>query len=827
MSAACIGTLPADLEAIPTELLSLDQWIAWWSVSGEGKAIQLPSRRMSPVLKHQAKPHKLPINPRTGGLAATTRSKTWSSFDEARAVARRWSLTGVGFVFSNADPYSGVDIDNCRNADNGKIAGWALKIVEALRSYTEVSPSGTGVHIIVRGDFPARQGNQIAFNGGKVEMFSRDRYFTFTGSHVVGTPTEILDRQTELLSLHKQLFASRRQRAGSKELAPMPPTQITDADLIEAAKRARNGSKFERLWNGQWDGDYPSHSEADLALCCLLAFWTGSDAVRVDDLFRQSGLMRDKWDVQDYRQRTITAALANIANGLRPRRRSGAKSDVALFADYERDRSNGDRNDGVPDLLFYPHTDTGNAERLVRLYGSDIRFCADTKRWLAWDGRRWTSGNIRQIKNLFKKTIRKTGMQATDIADGEKREAAEKHARQSESAPRIKAALDCAECEERIGIEANALDKHPFLLNCHNGTLDLRTGNLRAHDRLDLITKLLHVNYRADATCPQFLRFLHRIMGDEGDAGSNERSDRLVAYLQKCLGYALTADTSEKAIFCFFGSGNNGKTTLLEITRFILTEYSTQLFIDSLMAHHSGESNTSRADLADLWGTRFVTTSEAEEGQRLAIGKLKYLTQGMGGIKACRKYENPITFEATHKLFLDANHRPIIHSADKAVWNRLKPIPFLVTIPPEEIDKTLLEKLKAEAEGILAWMVQGCLRWRTEGLGEPPEVTDAVSTWQVDSNRFLAFLDEHYERRAESWVPVAHLLPTYRAWCEANGEESRLTGSAFGAELVRLGFKKSVRESGRVRVWIGLRVRDSSDASGAANDKVTASDTKS
>src|SRR5437870_6474485 len=136
-----------------------------------------------------------------------------------------------------------------------------------------------------------------------------------------------------------------------------------------------------------------------------------------------------------------------------------------------------------------------------------------------------------------------------------------------------------------------------------------------------------------------------------------------------------------------------------------------QVLIDSLTVHRSRESSTSLSDLADLRGTRFVTTSEAEQGQRLAVGKLKYLTQGMGEIKTCRKYENPIKFTATHKLFLDANHKPIIRGAEKAVWNRLKPVPFTVTISTKEMDKGLLGKLKCEAEGILAWMIDGCRLW--------------------------------------------------------------------------------------------------------------------
>jgi putative DNA primase/helicase len=315
-------------------------------------------------------------------------------------------------------------------------------------------------------------------------------------------------------------------------------------------------------------------------------------------------------------------------------------------------------------------------------------------------------------------------------------------------------------------------------------------------------------------------------MGDEQNAETGVRAQRLVEFLQKCFGYALTADVSEKVIFCFFGSGNNGKTTLLEIIRFVLREYSAQVLVDSLMAHQSRESNTSLADLADLRGTRFVTTSEAEEGQRLAVGKLKYLTQGMGDIKACRKYENPIIFAATHKLFLDANHKPVIRSAEKAIWKRLRAIPFLVTIPPEEIDKSLLEKLKTEAEGILAWMVEGCQLWMRDGLGEPPEVEEASSEWQAESDRFLVFLNDTFVFQQDRWVAVAEAWRAYSVWCEANREETRLNKSDFDRKLTDSGCRRGVRNGGTIRAWIGIRFTDWNDDEITPSDKVTSGDAK-
>jgi putative DNA primase/helicase len=292
---------------IPAELLRCPQWIAWWSVVGRGGLVQLPNGRWTGVLKAQAKPHKLPIDPRTGGLAASTRSATWSSAEDANAAVKKWSLTGIGFVFSDSDGYGGVDIDNCRNPNTGQIEEWAWEIIRALNSYTELSPSGTGIHIIVGGKLPPGKGNQTVHAGGKVEMFSRARYFTFTGIHVDDTPVKIFDRQAQLLTLHSQLF-THRDAPAEESSSRVSLVLSGDDELIARARRAKNGSKFERLWNGQWEGDYPSQSEADLALCWLLAFWTRKDRARIDGLFRRSGLMRKKWLRQDYREDTLAKA---------------------------------------------------------------------------------------------------------------------------------------------------------------------------------------------------------------------------------------------------------------------------------------------------------------------------------------------------------------------------------------------------------------------------------------------------------------------------------------------------------------------------------------
>jgi putative DNA primase/helicase len=299
----------------PLELRLLPQWVAWRFEQRDGK------------------PTKVPIDARTRGRASTTDHRTWADYGTAYAAYQRFRLDGIGFVFSTSDPYSGVDLDNCRNPESGEIAEWAWAVICELNSYTEISPSGTGVKIWVKGKLPPGARNRTKFASGEIEIYSRGRYFTVTGWHLSNTPPEIGDRQAELTSLHAQIFATK-----ATKLNPMNgdrrrfPVSIADADLVSRASAARNGGKFSRLWNGvmgDYDGD---ESRADMALCDMLAFWTGRDPARMDRLFRASGLYREKWEREDYRTRTLESAIDRANAVWTPSRRNANASLVRGIA---------------------------------------------------------------------------------------------------------------------------------------------------------------------------------------------------------------------------------------------------------------------------------------------------------------------------------------------------------------------------------------------------------------------------------------------------------------------------------------------------------------
>lgn len=456
-----------------------------------------------------------------------------------------------------------------------------------------------------------------------------------------------------------------------------------------------------------------------------------------------------------------------------------------------------------PDLLRQLQNDHGNADRLIALYGEDLKYCHAFKKWLVWDGMRWAPDDTDQARRLAKLAMLEFLRQAIERGGGD----AEKFARASLDARRIASTLSMAECE--IFARPSDLDTDPFALNFLNGTVDLRTGELREHRRSDLITKLIRYRYFKAAECPRWLAFLDQIMGKGPEAGETEidRARRLVAYLRRALGYSLTGTTIEKAVFIPFGTGDNGKSTMLSTIRHLVEEYSHLLQVDTLMVRQ--ESNNTQADLADLRGARFVQTSETEEGQRLAQGKLKRISQGMGKIKATRKYENPIEFPETHKLWMDTNRKPTIRDVDdKAIFNRLHPIPFTVTIPKEEIDKELPAKLLDEGEGILAWVVEGARLWYVEGLGKPAEVEAAKDKWREDMDQLGRFIDERCLTGDGFRINAAALYADYKQWATDGGDRSPLTSTAFGTKFTDRGFAKMHSERGAVYLRIGLRCDD-------------------
>jgi putative DNA primase/helicase len=311
----------------------------------------------------------------------------------------------------------------------------------------------------------------------------------------------------------------------------------------------------------------------------------------------------------------------------------------------------------------------------------------------------------------------------------------------------------------------------------------------------DYITKLVHLRYNPDAQCPRFRQFLSEILPES-----------LIAYVQAVVGYALTGDTTERVLFIFYGSGNNGKSTLLAVIHIMIEEYSVVISPETLMTHKN-QSNNVQADLANLQGARFVRTSECEDGMVLSQAKLKALTQGYGSrVHACRKYENPFDFEATGKVFIDTNPKPAIHDPDdRATFKHLHAVPFLVTIPDEQIDPDLGAKLEEELEGILAWAVEGARLWYADRLAKPPEVEAATAEWRDENDNVARFIHERCELGDYYTETASRLYASYKTWTDAN-KEFTLPQKKFARSVEGHGYRKSENKYGRR--YHGVRLKE-------------------
>jgi putative DNA primase/helicase len=431
--------------------------------------------------------------------------------------------------------------------------------------------------------------------------------------------------------------------------------------------------------------------------------------------------------------------------------------------------------------------DRGNGERLAALHGADLRYCWPWKKWLIWDGRRWKTDDSGAIAARAKSTVRSIYKEAAACEDDLKRDRLGKWAAKSEKREAMSAMVDLARSEAGIPILPDQLDTHPWLLNCQNGTLDLRTGKLRQHRQADRLTQLLPHDYIPDAKAPRWIQFLEEVF-----LGNQE----LIQFVQRLCGYLLTGSTQDHVLPIFHGKGANGKSVLVETILSVMDrDYAMKGHHDFLMAKSGGHPT----DTADLFGKRFVACTESDEGKNLAESFIKELTGG-DRLRARRMREDFWEFIATHKVLLATNSKPQIRGTNEGIWRRICLIPFDASFRGAEADPKLTEKLRSELPGILAWCVQGCLDWQCIGLDRPDEVNIATSEYRQDEDLIGKFVEECCTQDANDCEGATNL---YRAYREYSGSDTKQT--AFGKALVERGFDKA-KLSGRVTyIRIGLR----------------------
>jgi len=448
-------------------------------------------------------------------------------------------------------------------------------------------------------------------------------------------------------------------------------------------------------------------------------------------------------------------------------------------------------------LVVQPLTDVGNAEILAEIAGERLRYNQDEGCWLAFDGKVWRNDR-RELHRLYRRIIAHRYAVARSgkslvTTEGQEITAAEAFAWANTTASngRIKALLEVASSMPAFAVRAEDFDTDRWLLNCRNGTLDLRTGELRKHRAEDLITRITKANFDPKAACPRFRAFISQIA---------LRRKGLEVYIQGALGYSLSGSVQEQVLFVLVGKGANGKSTLIDVFFDVLGSYAKTTPAHTFV---KSESRAIRNDLARLKGARFVSAVEINMGKKLDEALTKRLT---GGDRITARFLGKEFFEflPEAKFFLAVNVNPEVSGADDGIYRRLRIVPFDASFALEEMDKDLPNKLKEERDGILAWAFEGFQRWQANGrLIEPECVTEACEGFREMMDTTQAFLDDCTDEDPTGRVPVGSLHDAYLAWAKASCVEP--AGKNNFGKLVRQNGLKQSRVD-RARYWTGVKL---------------------
>ena len=788
-------------DRLPDELKKLDRWVNWRFEVRNGKAT------------------KVPINPATGGRAMSDNPATWGTFEDALLHINDVSkdgikIEGIGFMFSG-DGILGVDIDHCKDPETDALSDEARDIIRTIDSYTEFSQSGDGIHIICHGKLPEGRRRK-----GNVETYEVGRFFVMTGNVYDDGHCDIESRTEELAIIHAKYLASgsKNNRKNSPAAVPVSPPMLStmsEDEIIDKACSAKNGYLFKSLMDGTWTGNYKSQSEADLAICNILAFWTGKDERIIDSIVRRSSIYRDKWDERrgqcTYGEWTIGRAIRDtteVYSPGRPKQKQPPVSAQPPDADLGYDQLYGPVVEEPIENIFYGEdttSDLGRSRIFAKRFKDVLRWCADMKSWLIWDGKLWQSDKMLQHMQMAKKIVEEMIDEATKNFHKATGEDQTKKAKQvladtikAKSERCIKSMVELA--KDEIPITAAQLNKDPFLLNCKNGVVDLRTGKLLQHEPTYFISKMSGASYNPDAKFKKFDQFLKDITEDDPD---------LAEYFQQVCGMAAIGKVFYEGMCIFYGYGRNGKSTFLNLISKVFGDYSGSINVEMLMNQKDGRQVIGGLSVE---GRRFVTAFEPEEGRRLSSAMLKKLASA-DPVTERQMYKDERTFEPSHTLIMATNHLPKVGSTDAGTWRRIAVVPFKAIFDGKKEIKDYAGILyNTDADAIMSWIVEGAMKYISNryNIKSPKVVQEATQQYRNEEDWIGNFMQECCEV-GEYEETGGNLFDAYREWCQQNNESYVRRSRDFAEALERQGFSK--RRTMKGAVWMGLRLLQNASTS--------------
>lgn len=753
---------------IPDELKQLKNWCVWKFQERNGKKT------------------KIPFNAETGEFAKSNDKSTWSNYETA---VNAEGVDGIGFFFE--PPYLGIDIDDIdddlhRYQHGDKLDNIVNEFNEAFKSYTEVSPSGNGLHIIVKGKIPGSRRRK-----GNIEMYDSGRFFTMTGKRI-GKYTDVTETSERVFkTIYDKYLPDNTVKYPTQNNYQQNIHNLSEIDVINEIYKSKQSKLFDDLMRGTYEPYYNSHSEADMALANILAFWCAKDYTQMDSIFRQSNLYRDKWDEKrknsTYGEQTLFKAI-NEANNIYTPKEEKEPLRYALSHIFDTKEKE----------LEYPirsYDDTGNADRFVDRYGNLYKFSYVEKKFYIYDGTKWTIDDRGSIRKLIDEMIESMKnekiIHSEEIPEEDAKEFFQKFYKKTRGTQSKKNITD--ELKHRRPVTPDSFDKDDMLLNVSNGYIDLTSRELYKHDIDKMFSQKANTDYSEKMQPSVWLDFLNDIF-----AGDKE----VIRYIQKALGYSLTGSTREQVMFILHGKGRNGKSIFVETIAEILGDYSNNMQAKSLMVKKNDNVNT---DIARLSKARFVTSSEPNEGFRFDEGLIKQIT---GGDKVTARFLYAEEFEYTpkFKIWVSTNHKPIIRGTDDGIWRRLILIPFEVQIPEEKVDKDLKYKLLREAPAILNWMTEGAYMWMQEGLNMPEKLKEAGNKYRNEMDTLGQFIEDKCNVNPDYSVKVSELHSEYQKWSEENLTTNKVLGLKSFSQKMEERFIKDKRRDANYFIGIELDI---------------------
>ena len=758
-------------DQLPSNLKIRNQFCNWKLEEQNGRMTKVPYRT-------------------NGKRANPTDPKCFTDFNSVCATQDAYDGIGIGIF---GDLFA-IDIDHC--VADGVVSEMAQDIIDTMNCYTEYSPSGTGIRIIGLASGLDYDKARYYINNHKLglEVYVADytnKFVTLTGNAI--RESDLVDRSSELVAVLEKYMVKPAQIQLVKRDGP--GSYLSDESVIAKALASKQGEKFRSLWEGNLP-EGMSHSEADQALCTMLAFWCGGDTDQMDRLFQESGLMREKWDREDYQTATLNKAVAMTTEFYKPLNIADAKTDFstpAVFLSQICPENN----------PRYPWTEIGYGRLFADCYREIARFVPERKSWYCYRDGIWTAdtGSL-QTMELCKELADALMIHALTIQNEQQRKEYLKNYSKWQVRRTREIILKDAQSIHPISIKE--FDSDPYIFNCHNGTLHLDTMTFTPHNPEDRLTKISPVDYDPNARCDRFLTFVNEITSGDTDKAR---------FLQKMLGYGMSGDTRYECLFILYGATTrNGKGTLCESVLKVLGTYGCTARPETLSAKTNANSHNPSEDIARLAGVRFANISEPGKGMVLNAAQVKSMT-GNDTLNARFLHENSFDFIPQFKLYINTNYLPVINDMTLFSSGRVVTIPFERHFEESEQDKSLKAEFRKpeNQSAILNWLVEGYRLLMEEGMKLPEAVVAATDAYREDSDKVWQFVQERLDEAPAMEVRTSEVYDSYRGWCAENGchpENSRNFNQALRsfATVVR---RRPKRGGGATTLLLGYRVRTS------------------